>query len=82
MVLELRDKLPGVVSRSVAEGAQIAQASSAVPRTARDDLVDALQSLGFRPAEISGVLRELRPTANEPIDELMRRALAMLATRN
>ncbi len=80
MVLELRDKLPAVASRPLATpAAEPGDGGAAPARSAREDLVDALQSLGFRPAEITGVLRDLRPSADEPIDELMRRALAMLA---
>jgi len=77
MCLELKDKLPGAMDRP----AGTAVPSAPIARSAREDLIDALQSLGFRSNEINAVVRDIRPQADEPLEELMRRALSGLTPK-
>ena len=77
MCLELKDKLPGTMDRPAGG----AVPSAPVARSARAALIDALQHLGFRTTEINAVIREIRPQADEPLEELMRRALSKLTPK-
>ena len=77
MVLELRDKLPTQLGDlPVAELSATPTASSI-----RGDLIEALEGLGFRRAEIQAALKAVKPTADETLEELLRRALTELSPK-
>ena len=78
MILELKDKLPviGAVPLSDA-GLPTGPAAGST----QDDLVEALQGLGFRRHEVASVLRSVRPRPDEPLEELLRRALSELTPK-
>lgn len=77
MALELKDKLPAVMDRPAASE----QPAAAARTSARDDLEEALQSLGFRRNEIGAVIRTIRPAADDSLEDLLRRALAELTPK-
>lgn len=86
IVLELKDKLGGVVS--AVSGAGVAGMGStpmpsngaSVQRGAGPTavLVDALTRMGFKPAEAERAAIELKDRASEPLDVLVRDALRIL----
>jgi len=78
MVLELKDKLPAV-SGSAAGG--VPSTPTGAPRSVQDDVIEALEGLGFRRAEIASVLSNLRPAPDEPLEDLLRRALSDLTPK-
>ena len=77
MILELRDKLPA--SMPAASGTLEAAVPGAT--TVQSDLIEALEGLGFRRAEIQGALKTVKPKAGDALDELLRRALTELSPR-
>ncbi len=77
MALELKDKLPAVMDRPAASE----QPAAAARTSARDDLEEALLSLGFRRNEIVSVIRTIRPAADDTLEDLLRRALAELTPK-
>ncbi len=80
MVLELRDKLPGARPQGGAGVPGAVAAAPAGPGVQRD-LVDALSGLGFKRPEIAAALRGLDAGPDEPLDELLRRALTKLTPK-
>ena len=78
MILELRDKLPQQLPESPGSAATPVAASHA---SVRGDLIEALEGLGFRRAEIQGTLKTLKPKADETLEELLRRALGELSPK-
>jgi Holliday junction DNA helicase RuvA len=78
LLLELRDKLPAVVGVTPLPGAVAAVAH--VPSTGEERLRGMLTGMGFRPAEAERAVTALGPrAASEPIEGLLREALALLA---
>ncbi len=77
MALELKDKLPTVMDRPAAASLPTAAART----SARDDLEEALQGLGFRRNEIVSVIRTIKPAARDTLEDLLRRALAELTPK-
>ena len=78
MVLELKDKLPTIAGvEPSSHGATLPGAA----RSAQDDVIEALEGLGFRRTEIASVLGNLRPDPDEPLEDLLRRALSALTPR-
>jgi holliday junction DNA helicase RuvA len=78
LLLELRDKLPAVVVSTPASvnGAPAPRA----PVAGEERLHGALTGMGFKPAEADRAIAALGPrAANEPIEALLREALAILA---
>ncbi|MDP7115058.1 MAG: Holliday junction branch migration protein RuvA [Myxococcota bacterium] len=78
MILELRDKLPQQMPELPGAAATPVAAS---PASVRGDLVEALEGLGFRRAEIQATLKTLKPKADETLEELLRRALSELSPK-
>jgi len=78
MVLELRDKLPGARPMPAAEAAG---GTAAAGRANQSDLVDALTGLGFKRPEIAAAIKGLDAGPDEPLDELLRRALIKLTPK-
>jgi len=78
MVLELRDKLPG--ARPMPAG-EAAGGTAAAGRANQSDLVDALTGLGFKRPEIAAAIKGLDAGPDEPLDELLRRALIKLTPK-
>jgi len=78
MVLELKDKLPAVASS--ASSGPVPMPSGA-NRSMQDDVIEALEGLGFRRTEIASVLSNLRPEPDEPLEDLLRRALSDLTPK-
>ena len=75
LVLELKDKMPAVV---------VGEAGATAPATAspKDDLLSALGNLGYsRPEVERAVDRALAADANGRFEDLLRRALQMVAGR-
>jgi Holliday junction DNA helicase RuvA len=78
LMLELRDKLPAVVGAPVSVGTSAPAA--AVASTGEERLRGMLTGMGFRPAEAERAVTALGPrAATEPIEALLREALALLA---
>jgi Holliday junction DNA helicase RuvA len=78
LLLELRDKLPAVASAPASGGS--AAPAVHVPSTGEERLRGMLTGMGFRPAEADRAVTALGPRAgNEPIEALLREALALLA---
>ena len=78
MVLELKDKLPALAG--VAPSSH-STALTGTTRSVQDDVIEALEGLGFRRTEIAAVLGNLRPEPDEPLEDLLRRALSDLTPR-
>lgn len=78
MVLELRDKLPGARPQPSDAAGTAAGASG---RGTQHDVVDALTGLGFKRPEIAAALRGLDAGPDEPLDEVLRRALIKLTPK-
>jgi Holliday junction DNA helicase RuvA len=73
LVLELKDKMPAVTAAAEAAPA---------PSSPKEDLVSALVHLGYsRPEAERGVERALREDAGGRFEDLLRRALRVLAGR-
>jgi Holliday junction DNA helicase RuvA len=78
LMLELRDKLPAVVGAPVPVGTSTPAAP--VASTGEERLRGMLTGMGFRPAEAERAVTALGPrAATEPIEALLREALALLA---
>ncbi len=77
MILELRDKLPTQMPAGAAGDLPAAPTTTSV----RGDLIEALEGLGFRRAEIQAALKVLKPRAEESLEELLRRALVELSPK-
>ncbi len=78
MLLELRDKLPAVVGTPPPPG--VSTPTPLVPSTGEERLRSMLTGMGFRPAEADRAVAALGPrAASEPIEALLREALALLA---
>jgi holliday junction DNA helicase RuvA len=76
LVLELKDKLPAILSAEPAAEAPVADASP------RDDLLSALGNLGYsRPEVERAVDRALAADGNGRFEDLLRRALQIVAGR-
>ncbi len=76
MILELRDKLP----QQFPELPDAAPAAAS-PSSVQTDLIEALEGLGFRRAEIQGALKAIKPRPDETLEELLRRSLSELSPR-
>jgi holliday junction DNA helicase RuvA len=78
LLLELRDKLPAVVVTPAPPG--VSTPAAHVPSTGEERLRSMLTGMGFRPAEADRAVTALGPrAASEPIEALLREALALLA---
>lgn len=78
LLLELRDKLPAVVGIPATAGT--AAPAAHVVSTGEERLRGMLTGMGFRPAEAERAVTTLGPrAATEPIEGLLREALALLA---
>jgi Holliday junction DNA helicase RuvA len=78
LLLELRDKLPAVVGLPTPAGTTTPAAH--VASTGEERLRGMLTGMGFRPAEAERAVTALGPrAATEPIEGLLREALALLA---
>lgn len=78
LVLELRDKLPGQESGSLAPSSAPAAAR---PSDAKARLVTALTNMGYRPTEAERAVQTLGPRVGaEPLSTLLRDALALLSS--
>jgi len=78
LLLELRDKLPAVVVTPAPPG--VSTPAAHVPSTGEERLRSMLTGMGFRPAEADRAVAALGPrAATEPIEALLREALALLA---
>jgi Holliday junction DNA helicase RuvA len=78
LLLELRDKLPAVVGPPAPAGSTMPAVH--VPSTGEERLRGMLTGMGFRPAEADRAVAALGPRAGtEPIEGLLREALALLA---
>jgi Holliday junction DNA helicase RuvA len=78
LMLELRDKLPAVVGLPTPVGT--AAPAAHVASTGEERLRGMLTGMGFRPAEAERAVTALGPrAATEPIEALLREALALLA---
>jgi Holliday junction DNA helicase RuvA len=80
LLLELRDKLPAVVGTPAPPGVTTPVAH--VPSTGEERLRSMLTGMGFRPAEADRAINALGPRAAselEPVEALLREALALLA---
>lgn len=74
LVLQLQERLPRV---AVPPGSEVA--SSTASKAAR--LVGALTNMGYRPAEAERAVASLGDALDEPLSDLLKRALASLAPR-
>lgn len=78
LLVELKDKLHAPATSTPAQG-RAAGAVVAVPSKA-EQLASALAHLGFRPAQVERAMDALRPKLDdEPLPDLIRQALALLA---
>ena len=78
MILELKDRAPSLASLPDSP-AEVSRPAGAV--SIRNDLADALQSLGFKQPEINTVMRDIKPKEGDRLDELRRQALTALAPK-
>jgi Holliday junction DNA helicase RuvA len=78
LLLELRDKLPAVVGLPAPAGSAVPAVH--IPSTGEERLRSMLTGMGFRPAEAERAVTALGlRAASEPIEGLLREALALLA---
>lgn len=75
-VLELKDKIQGVVAMSAATVSDISSVASVANNTAAQEAVEALVALGFNQSEASLAVSKLDSTLS--VDEMIRKGLSAL----